>query len=50
LAHAKPQEKKRKRALDAAEAPSQAKRSKAGRLPKKRTLLNSSSFRGALLP
>ncbi|GJU26745.1 hypothetical protein Tco_1165366 [Tanacetum coccineum] len=37
-APAKPQEKKRKRALDAAEAPSQAKRSKAGRVSKKRTL------------
>ncbi|GJX00529.1 hypothetical protein Tco_0184442, partial [Tanacetum coccineum] len=32
------EEKKRKRALDAAEAPSQAKRSKAGRVSKKRTL------------
>ncbi|GKC48912.1 hypothetical protein Tco_1071657, partial [Tanacetum coccineum] len=37
-APAKPQEKKRKRALVAAEAPSQAKRSKAGRVSKKRTL------------
>ncbi|GJT21034.1 hypothetical protein Tco_0890971 [Tanacetum coccineum] len=37
-APAKPQEKKRKRALDAAEAPSQAKRSKVGRVSKKRTL------------
>ncbi|GJU67565.1 hypothetical protein Tco_1253824 [Tanacetum coccineum] len=37
-APAKPQEKKRKRALDAAEAPSQAKRSKAGMVSKKRTL------------
>ncbi|GJU66352.1 retrovirus-related pol polyprotein from transposon TNT 1-94 [Tanacetum coccineum] len=37
-APAKPQEKKRKRALDAAEAPSLAKRSKAGRISKKRTL------------
>ncbi|GJX90280.1 hypothetical protein Tco_0343606 [Tanacetum coccineum] len=37
-APAKPQEKKRKRALDAAEAPSLAKRSKAGRVSKKRTL------------
>ncbi|GKD72362.1 hypothetical protein Tco_1330644, partial [Tanacetum coccineum] len=37
-APAKPQEKKIKRALDAAEAPSQAKRSKAGRVSKKRTL------------
>ncbi|GKF72456.1 hypothetical protein Tco_0208570, partial [Tanacetum coccineum] len=37
-APAKPQEKKRKQALDAAEAPSQAKRSKAGRVSKRRTL------------
>ncbi|GJS91835.1 hypothetical protein Tco_0774471 [Tanacetum coccineum] len=37
-APAKPQEKKRKRALDAVEAPSQAKRSKAGRVSKKRML------------
>ncbi|GKD22708.1 hypothetical protein Tco_1224411 [Tanacetum coccineum] len=37
-APAKPQEKKQKQALDAAEAPSQAKRSKAGRVSKKRTL------------
>ncbi|GJW85842.1 retrovirus-related pol polyprotein from transposon TNT 1-94 [Tanacetum coccineum] len=37
-AHAKPQEKKRKRVLDATKAPSQAKRSKAGRVSKKRTL------------
>ncbi|GJV14694.1 hypothetical protein Tco_1360017 [Tanacetum coccineum] len=37
-APAKPQEKKRKRVLDATEAPSQAKRSKAGRVSKKRTL------------
>ncbi|GJW81489.1 hypothetical protein Tco_0145464 [Tanacetum coccineum] len=37
-APAKSQEKKRKRALDAAEAPSQAKCSKAGRVSKKRTL------------
>ncbi|GJY44729.1 hypothetical protein Tco_0432942 [Tanacetum coccineum] len=33
----KPQEKKRKRVLDATEAPSQAKHSKAGRVSKKRT-------------
>ncbi|GKA56242.1 hypothetical protein Tco_0755314 [Tanacetum coccineum] len=38
LSPAKPQEKKRKWALDAAEAPSLAKRSKAGRVSKKRTL------------
>ncbi|GJU63470.1 hypothetical protein Tco_1245305 [Tanacetum coccineum] len=38
LAGEDPQEKKRKRALDAAEAPSQAKRSKAGRVSKKRML------------
>ncbi|GJR56824.1 hypothetical protein Tco_1498986 [Tanacetum coccineum] len=37
-APAKPHEKKRKRALDAVEAPSLAKRSKAGRVSKKRTL------------
>ncbi|GJW58243.1 hypothetical protein Tco_0104974 [Tanacetum coccineum] len=37
-APAKPQEKKRKRVLDATEAQSQAKRSKAGRVSKKRTL------------
>ncbi|GJY24330.1 hypothetical protein Tco_0397988 [Tanacetum coccineum] len=37
-APAKPQEKKRKRVLDETEAPSQAKRSKAGRVSKKRTL------------
>ncbi|GJV06734.1 retrovirus-related pol polyprotein from transposon TNT 1-94 [Tanacetum coccineum] len=37
-APAKRQEKKRKRVLDATEAPSQAKRSKAGRVTKKRTL------------
>ncbi|GJV20964.1 hypothetical protein Tco_1369984 [Tanacetum coccineum] len=37
-APAKPQEKKRKPALDAADAPSLAKRSKAGRVSKKRTL------------
>ncbi|GJV50645.1 retrovirus-related pol polyprotein from transposon TNT 1-94 [Tanacetum coccineum] len=37
-APAKPHEKKRKRALDAAEAPSLAKCSKAGRVSKKRTL------------
>ncbi|GJY31396.1 hypothetical protein Tco_0414891 [Tanacetum coccineum] len=37
-APAKPQEKKRKLVLDAAEAPSQAKSSKAGKVSKKRTL------------
>ncbi|GKC63825.1 hypothetical protein Tco_1096423 [Tanacetum coccineum] len=37
-APAKPQEKKRKLVLDATEAPSQAKRSKVGRVSKKRTL------------
>ncbi|GKG64406.1 hypothetical protein Tco_0659509, partial [Tanacetum coccineum] len=35
---AKPQEKKRKQVLDASEALSQAKRSKASRVSKKRTL------------